>query len=134
MAGSFSDFLENSILNHVYGNQAYTSPSTMFVGLYTGAPTDCGGGTEVSGGAYVRTSVLNDTANWPSAADGALSNGTAISFSTATADWGTVVAFGVFDSCAAGNLLSWADLTVNKTINSGDAANFAIGDLDVTLD
>ena len=113
MAGSKSDFLENELLDHVLGNAAYTAPATVYIALYTVVPTDAGGGTEVSGGAYTRVASTNDATNWPAASAGAKSNGTAITFTTATADWGTVVAFGIFDALTAGNLLYWADLTTN---------------------
>ena len=53
MAG-FSDYLEDKVLDHVFGGTAYTAPTTLYVALYTVAPTDTGGGTEVSGGAYAR--------------------------------------------------------------------------------
>jgi hypothetical protein len=56
MAG-FSDYLEDKVLDHVFGGNAYTAPTTLYVALYTVAPTDTGGGTEVSGGAYARQSV-----------------------------------------------------------------------------
>lgn len=136
MAGSFSDFLELELLDHVFGNAAYTAPGTLYIGLFTAAPSDSGGGTEVSGGSYARQSVTNNATNFPAASAGAKSNGTVIQWAAApTANWGTVVAFGIFDAVTAGNLLGWATLTTNRTINSGDGApKFAIGDLDITLD
>lgn len=134
MAGSKSDFLELELLDHVLGNAAYTAPATVYVALYTVAPTDAGGGTEATGGSYARKDVANNATNWPAASGGAKSNGVAITFVTATASWGTVVAFGIFDALTLGNLLYWATLTINKTIDSGDIAQFAIGDLDVTED
>ena len=57
MAGSFSDYLEDKLLKHAFTNTTYTPAATMYVGLYTAAPTDAGGGTEVSGGSYARVSV-----------------------------------------------------------------------------
>ena len=51
---AFSDYLENKVLGHVFGGTAYTAPSTLYVALYTVAPSDTGGGTEVSGGGYAR--------------------------------------------------------------------------------
>lgn len=134
MAGSFSDFLELELLDHVLGNAAYTAPSNLHVALYTATPSDTGGGTEVSGGSYARAAVTNNATNFPAAAAGAKSNGTEITFVTATANWGTVVAFGIHDDPTAGNLLVWGDVTPNKAINTGDTAKFAIGDLDITLD
>lgn len=133
MAGSLSDFLENELLDHVFGGAAYSAPATLYVGLYTVAPTDAGGGTEVTGGSYARVAVTANNTNFPAASGGAIANGTAITFPTATASWGTVVALGIFDASTSGNLLAWADLAVNKTVASGDTASFAIGDLDITL-
>lgn len=134
MAGSKSDFLELELLDHVLGNAAYTAPETVYVALYTTAPTDVGGGVEVSGGSYARVAVTNNLTNWPAAAAGAKANGTEITFPTATADWGTVVAFAILDAASAGNFLYWGDLTQSKTVNNGDTAKFAVGDLDVTED
>mgnify|MGYP001563208888 CR=1 FL=1 len=134
MAGSKSDFLELELLDHVLGNAAYTAPVTVYVALYTVAPSDTGGGTEVTGGAYARVAVTNNATNWPAAAAGAKSNGTAITFPTATANWGTVVAFAILDAASAGNFLYWADLTINRVVNSGDTPSFAVGELDVTED
>ena len=57
MAGSFSDYLEDKLLKHTFTNTAYTSPTALYVALFTAAPTDAGGGTEISGSAYVRTAV-----------------------------------------------------------------------------
>ena len=130
MAGSFSDYLENKVLDHVFLTATYTQPSAIYVALYTVAPTDAGGGTEVSSGGYAR--VQHD--NWDTAASGAIENTGAITFPTATADWGTLVAFGIFDALTGGNLLAWGDLTTSKVIATGDTAEFADGDLDVTLD
>src|SRR3989304_3200100 len=126
MAGSKADFLENELLDHVLGNAAYSAPATVYIALYTAAPTDAGGGTEVSGGSYARAAVTNNATNFPAASGGAKANGTEIAFATATADWGTVVAFGIFDALTVGNLLYWGDLTASKAVSSGDTAKFAV--------
>jgi len=131
MAGSKSDYLEDEILDHIFGKGSYTPP-TIYVALFTAAPTDAGGGTEVSGGSYAR--VQTAAGDWTAASSGALSNANEITFPEATASWGTVVAFALFDADTGGNMLYWADLTTNKTIESGDTAKFAVGDLDVTED
>jgi hypothetical protein len=134
MAGSKSDFLENELLDHVLGNAAYSAPATVYVALYTAAPTDAGGGTPVSGGSYARKDVTNNATNWPAAAAGVKSNGTTITFATATANWGTIVAVGIFDAVTGGNLLYWATLTNSRTVFNGDTVSFAAGDIVVTED
>jgi hypothetical protein len=130
MAG-LSDYLENELLDHIVGKTAYTMP-TVYVGLYTSAPTDAGGGTEVSGGSYARKSTAG--ADWAAASGGAISNANAITFVTASGSWGTVTHFGLFDASTTGNLLAWGALGASKAIGSGDTASFAAGDLDITMD
>ena len=140
MAGSFSDFLENKILDDITKVAAYTKPTTLYFGLWTSALTDAShGGTagEVSGGSYDRVAVTSSGTNWNTAASGATDNKTDVSFPTPTANWGTVTYVGVFDGNAktsGDNLIFWSDLTVNKTINNGDTpVKFTIGDFDVAL-
>lgn len=132
----FSDYLELKLLDHVFGNTAYTAPATIHVALFTTAPnTETGaGGTEVSGGSYARAAVTNNTTNFPAASAGSKVNGAAINFATPAASWGTVVAVGIYDASTGGNLLGSANLTTSKTINSGDTVNFAASSLTITLD
>ena len=130
MAG-FSDYLEDKVLDHVFGGTAYTAPGTLYVGLYTAAPSDSGGGTEVSGGSYARKSMAAMTVSGTSPTEA--TNGAAVEFVTATGSWGTVTHVGVFDAVTTGNLLGWAALTASKTVSSGDVFRFDAGDLDITL-
>ncbi len=133
MAGSFSDFLEDEVLDHVFGAAAYTAPVTLYLALYTVAPSDSGGGTEATGGSYARVAITNNLTNFPAASGGAKANGTAITFTTATASWGTCLAWALMDASSGGNQITWADMTINKTVDDGDTAEFAVGDLDITL-
>lgn len=124
---SFSDYLETKVLDHVFANTAYTAPSTLYVALFTAAPSDSGGGTEVSGGSYARQTIAFTTSG------DTTSNNAAIEFPTATANYGTVTHVGVYDASSAGNLMAWAALTSSKTIETGDVFRIPSGDLDITL-
>lgn len=134
MAGSKSDYLEDALLDHVLGGGDYSRPATVYIALFTEAPTDVGGGVEVSGGSYARKAVVNNATNFPAAEDGAKVNGTVIEFVTATADWGLCVAFAILDALSDGNFLYWGDLTVEKDVDNGDTARFAVGELDIIED
>lgn len=133
---SKSNYLENAILDHILGGPDYSRPATVHVALFTAAPDDTGGGTEVSGGSYDRVAVTNDATEWPAASGGSKSNANAITFPEATADWGTVVAFGFYDDTLAngGNLLYWANLSTNRSIISGEQARFQAGELTISED
>lgn len=125
---SFSNYLETKVLDHVFTNTAYTSPSAVYVALFTSNPAEDGSGTEVSGGGYARQagsfSVTGNTATTTAA----------IEYPTATADYGTVTHVGIYDASTAGNLLAYAALTASKNISSGDVFRIPTGDLDITLD
>lgn len=105
-------------------------PITAWVGLFTTAPTDSTPGIEVSGGSYAR---VNSSGKWSVPVSGSpstVSNSSTLSFPMATADWGTVVAFGTFDAATGGNLLRWGVAT--KAITSGDTPEFTAGQLTST--
>jgi hypothetical protein len=134
--GSFTDFLEKELLDHVWSASTYTAPATLFLALFTTVATDATPGTEVTGGSYARASSTNDATEWP-AATGTLAtknNANDITFPTATASWGTVVAFAFFSLAVAGDYLAWADLDTSKTIDIGDTAKFAASAITITLD
>lgn len=105
----FTDRVAQGILNHVVGKTAIFSIPTAYVGLFTAIGTDAGSGfTEPSGGAYAR--VATAAGDWNSAtgsAPSSISNANPINFPTATANWGNVLAFGIYDAASAGNLLLW---------------------------
>ncbi len=141
---AMSDFLENSLVDQIFRGQTAPTTSTLYIGLYTAAPSDTGGGTELSGSGYARVSVSSSLANWAgtqstgsttasSGTGGATSNNTAITFPEPTSGWGQVQAFGVFDAATGGNLLFHGSLTINKTINEGDTVTFPAGSLVVTF-
>jgi hypothetical protein len=127
---SLSNSFETSTLTWLLttGSPSPARPTAWYLALYTVAPTDTGGGTEVSGTAYVRKAatftVSGNTA----------SNSAAVEWPTAGGSWGTVVAVGVFDALSGGNLIAYGNLTTSKTIDTGDVFRIPAGDLDITLD
>jgi len=123
-----SNYLENALINATLRNTSYTSPATVYIGLYTSDPTDADTGTEVSGGSYARQAV---TFGAPS--DGVSTNTAAIEFPQATGTWGTVGWIGIEDASTGGNLLYHTALDASKTIATGDIFKIAIGSLSVTL-
>jgi len=125
---SFSNFLETEILDHVFAGAAYTAPGTHYLALFTAvADGETGSVTEVSGGGYARQSVAFTTSG------NTTSNNAAVEFPTATGNYGTVTHVGVYDASTSGNLMAYAALSSNKTIETGDVFRVPSGDLDITL-
>jgi len=129
MAGSFSDYTEDKVLDHILKIAAFVVPTNIYCALFTVAPTDAGGGTEVTGGSYARM-IAED---WDVSSGGVTANSAKITFVQSTADWGTVVAFALFDAISGGNMLMWGDLDTSKPMTDGDIIEFAIGNLDISL-
>ncbi len=134
---ALSDYLEAGIMNNIF--RAASNPSVdatnNWFALFTTAPSDSGGGVEVSGTGYARVAkARNVTTNFDAPASGATQNSNAIDFGTAGAGgWGNVKAVGVFDNSTGGNLLLHQTLTVAKDVNANDPVSFATGDFDVAL-
>lgn len=127
MAGNLTNYLENKLLDHFLGTTSYTMPSPVYVALFTVAPDDTGGGTEVTGGSYAR-----QTAAFTAASSGATSNSANIDFTGMPA--ATTVAIALFDQLTSGNMLVHGTLTTNKQTDAGDTLRIATGDLDISID
>jgi hypothetical protein len=159
-AGAYTDFFINKLVDFIFRAQALgitgataaagTGPATLYVGLFTAAPNHAGGGTEVSGGSYARQPITSALTAWAgtqgatttAASSGAnggtgltTSNNAAVVFSPApTGNWGSILAFGLFDALSTGNLLLWAAVSPAQTVNNGDPApQFNISALTATL-
>lgn len=128
MSGA-SDYLEAAQLTQILNT------GKVWVGLYMTPPTDWGGGWEMSGLGYARVEVDSTTvAQWLISGTTQASNINAIQFPVATAGWGTMSAFGIFDAVTGGNLLIWDELLTAKFIYPGDVAEFYPGSLVIHFD
>lgn len=121
----FSSYTDTQVLDHLLGAGTFTKPAALYTALFIGDPT--AGGTEVSGGSYVRQSssftisgnVATNTAN--------------IEWATATASWGTVTHIAIYDALSSGNQLVTAELGTPKIIVTGDVLRIPAGQLSVSL-
>jgi hypothetical protein len=127
---ALSDYAEKLLLDWAMTTGSATRPTAWYVALYTAAPSDSGGGTEVSTGGYSRKSVTFAAATSPG---GTTSNTNTVSFTASGANYGTVTHIGIFDASTAGNLLWHGAMTASKTVNDGDTLEFSIGNIDLTI-
>mgnify|MGYP005994709905 FL=1 len=127
---ALSDHAENLLLNFLMTTGTATRPTNWYVALFTSAPNDAGGGTEVSGNGYSRQSVSWDTA---SGTGGTTANSGAVSFTASGSGFGTVTHIGIFDASSSGNLLWHGAMDTAKSVASGDVLQFAAGAIDLTI-
>lgn len=144
-AQAFTDYAENKVGDHLLRSTAFTAPSTYYVALFLNSSncTDAGGGTEVSGGSYARVSISKADASWKgthgsatgasSGTGGAFTNAAAITFATATADWGTIGSWALMDASSGGNSVFCATLTATRNITTGATPSFAVDALSITF-
>lgn len=130
MASGKYEYVSQKILNYIFGGGTFTQPVTLWLALFSVAPTISTTGTEATGSGYARVSITCNTTNWPaiSGATTTLTNGAAFTFPAATGNWSSSANqtdAGFWDASSAGNLLYWGDLTTPKPVLNGDTASFA---------
>lgn len=126
---SATDYLENALLDHVLGTVEFTMPTQLYLALFTAAPGEAGGGTEVAGSGYGREAI-----DFAAAAAGVAANSALITFTASGGDWGTVSSWALFDAETSGNMLFYGSLSISRTVLDGDSLTVAIGAITVTMD
>jgi hypothetical protein len=124
-----STYLEVALLNEVLRGTNYVPPASVWVALYSTAPTDAGGGTEITTGACVRKQA---TFGAPTGSPSQCVASGDVLFPIATLGY-TVVAAGIWDAETNGNLLYWNNVT-NKVIGVGDQYRIPAASLTVSED
>ncbi len=130
MAGFFTDYANNKVLDLVFGSAAFSPPATLYLGLSQGVANKGGYPTEPASGGYARVPLANNFTSFPAATGGTKSNAAVATFPTPSADWGTIQSLFIADASSGGNVIAMADLSVPKSITSGGvAAKVAVGAL-----
>lgn len=129
---SFSDHLENYVLDLLFGNEAYWQP-WISVGLSKTNPFDSGVGLlEPSGNGYER--VLTDVIDWNYAWNGGVDNAYPVIFPEASGTWGLIAYFALFDEDYFGTMLAYGAVVPNVEITAGLVPSFDTGTLLVLID
>jgi hypothetical protein len=127
-------YSSNRVIDLNFGSTAYTQPATYYFGLSTSTINfDGTGATEPSGGAYARVAFTNNKTNWGTAANGILTNATAITFAESSASWGTITYVFLSDALTAGNIWWFDVLSPSRAVASLTTVIFAIGAVTVTF-
>lgn len=101
---------------------------TYTMALFSVIPDDSGaGGTEITGGSYARQGIAFGAPATKTPTGSEIANSALITFPVATANWGTVAAWGVYDN--SGNFCGAALFSPSFTVNSTQQQTFPIGSL-----
>lgn len=117
--------------NATGSNPALSSPSTLYVGLFSADPGDAeSGGTEQAGENYARKAITFEATG----TNGVFQNDTSVAFDPATGDgWGTIGGVGIFDASTSGNMLFHGGLVASKVIGPGDVFTLPTGNVAITF-
>lgn len=137
---AFTTYLDDLLVNCIFGAVAITPPATIYVGLSSTLPTVAGANiTEPTIGtnSYTRAATTNNTTNWPTTATNNKSNGTAITFPTSSGAWLASASLGYLffsDAASGGNILGFAALNNPQVVaSSGATLSFSIASLTITI-
>jgi len=137
MAGNASDYLEGLIRGHLLRTATWSKPAALWVSLHTEDPYDDATGSEVSGGAYGRTQLNPDDANWSAedAVGGESKNLVAVTFPAPVgANWGLITYFGLWTASTSGSLYLRGAVYPPLQVNDGDnAPQFPVGALSIIV-
>jgi len=127
---SFTDYLEQKVLEHVFRNTAYTAPTTLYLDLLSVAPTDSTSGTELASlYGYARQATAFDAYS----SNKQVANTSDETFTASGGAWNTVVAFGVYDASTGGNLLAYGSITPSAQVSDGESFIVEAGKLIIEL-
>lgn len=125
LTGGMTDYLANKEIDLFFRAQAYAYPANTYAALFTAAPSNAGGGTEVNTGSYARVAIASSAAAWDSTqgdnsttstgTGGEISNSATITWPSSgspNVGWG-----GLYDAASSGNLLFWRAANAAKTLN-----------------
>ncbi len=124
---SFANYLEDKVLDHVFGGSAFTQPSAWYAKLHTGDPGE--NGTANAATETTRKSITS----WAASSGGSKASSAAISWTSYPAAE-TITHISIWDNVSAGNCLGSGALTASKTVAIGDTLTINSGSITITLD
>lgn len=124
---AISDYLENQWMLWAFTANAVTRPTDWYVALFSAAPGDSGGGTEISGGSYARQQVTWNVVNHQAM------NTAEINF-VSSEDWPVITHVAVMTAPTGGQVLFHGALAAARDPALGDTIRFAAGQLILQLD
>lgn len=125
MSDAKSTYLENKILDHTLRNTAFTSPTTVYLALFTSNPGESGSGSEVTGGSYARQTIT-----FAAASGGVSASSNSQTFTSLPT--ATITHLGIYDASSGGNLLYYGAFSTSLTVSSGDNVTIDSGDITIT--
>jgi hypothetical protein len=127
MPGTISDYLENSLLNHLF-NASWTPPAAVYLALGTGV-TDAVLSGEPVGNGYARKPIVFNAA----ASRQVAQNGDLVFGPVGPSAWGTLTHWAIYDALTGGNCLATGQFLAGKDCSVGRSPRVPSGEIRVTF-
>ena len=122
-----TNYLRNKLLDATLKNTTYTSPSTVYMALYSTVNSAATAGTELTGNGYSRQS-----ATFNSAVTGTITSNATVTFTSVGNTWLPAVSTAVTDASTGGNILYFQN-GVPRTVPADESLTFESGDITITI-
>lgn len=145
LMGCYTVYLANKLLDWMFRGQAFTFPTSVFIGLVQTEPTAILPGEEIPNDDYARVEMPCNGGTWAGTqapgsttasvgTSSTISNNETIMFPTPTTNWGDLIAVEIFDAIDGGNRLLWGMLAAPKTVFIGDSIGALAGEFEIIFD
>ena len=127
---SLTNAYENTVLNYIFNHTGSIANSNVYLALSTSVLSDDDSTfTELSGNGYTRKEISFGTASSRQVEQDGV-----VTFDQATGDWGTIASYTIYTASSGGTAIAWGSLATTKTVNSGNTASIADGEVTVSID
>lgn len=133
--GGLSNYSEDNVVNAlVHHVNMPAASTTVYVAAHAGDPSDDGSTNEVAISGYARIAVTAAT-GFTASSSGSSHNVNEVLFADATADWGDIDHWSIWDAATTGHCLLISSVFATPvTVNAADALRFAAGTIVITAD
>lgn len=132
---AFSQYLADSLLLWLKGDNFPTPLTTLHLSVHTGNPGTAGTGADVTtavcgGRVGVSASLFTTPATSQLSGGGRqISNTQAVSLTANASSAATLTHFGIWDAASGGNFLGYGVLSSERAVQIGDVLQFPVGQL-----
>lgn len=120
-SGAFSDAIHEDLMDHLLKTTSMSQPANIYVALSTANPGAAGASiAEPSGGAYARQQCNTWDAAASSAGTSNVTNTNALTYPTATANWGTITWTALYSASSGGTFYGRAQMIPSQTVDDGE--------------
>ena len=127
VSGSWSEYLQNLILDDLYRQIPMPTFPTVYAAGYTTAATATGPGSEPSGNGYARVAIANNNTNFGPTVGNIKTSAVDFEFAQAAGNWGILTHFGFHTTATGGTYLGGGSLNTPTEIDNLDILKLGAG-------